>query len=341
MTIDSYLNKYGDKSFNEFKFNNIDNIILSQLSYLRLGGIVPSMYEKGILLEEASNIYFKKFSKEDLKKEWYLIPKISSMLKKMAKCIRYKDALLYNYVNLIDNNKQFGALSIRLNDDSVYVSYEGTDDTLVGWKEDFKMACDYPVESQKLAVKFSDSVVRLGGHSKGGNLAISAAMGCHFYVRYKIKDIYNNDGPGFLKETVLLYKYKRISNKIRTFVPRQSIIGMLLYHNTDYKVIKSSAIGILAHDVFSWQISDNDFVYDKISFKSKKIQKNINKYLDKYSTNDRREVVEAIFSIFEDNDIKVTSEIKFNSIFDMFKSLVNIDKKIRKEIYELLLIVIV
>ena len=348
MTIVDYLDKYGDKNFMEEKFNYLDNVILSQLSYLSLGGIVPALYEKGILLQEVSDKYFKKYSENDINSQWYLIPKVSKLLKKMGTCNRYKDAILYNYVCIVDNKKQFGALCIRLNDNSVYVSYEGTDDTLIGWKEDFEMACDYPVPSQisaakylNRAVKISDTVVRLGGHSKGGNLAVSAAMGCHFYIRNKIVDIYNNDGPGFLKEQVLSYKYKRISNRIRMFVPKQSIIGILMYHNTEYNVIRSNGIGIFAHDVFNWQIKDNDFIYDEISFKSRKLQKNINKYLDKLNVNERKEVVVAIFSIFEDNDIKVTSEIRFNKIFDMFKSLVNIDKKVRKDIYELLRIIII
>lgn len=348
MTILEYLDEYGDKTFNELSFNDIDNLILSQLSYLTLAGIVPSLYEKGIKLEEACVKYFKKFSQDDINREWYLIPKVSNLFKKMADTNRYKDTILYNYVNIVDNKKQFGALSIRLNDNSVYISYEGTDDTMVGWKEDFKMACNYPVPSQMLAVKYlnrtvrlSDKVVRIGGHSKGGNLAISAAMGCHFYVRSKIKMIYNNDGPGFLKEQVLSYKYNRISSRIKMFVPKQSIIGMLMYHNTEYNVIKSNGIGIFAHDAFNWQVINGKFVDDKISVKSKKIQINLNKFLDKLSISQRQEVVEAIFAIFEDNDIKFTNDIKFNKVFDMFKSLKNIDKDIRKEIFELLKIILI
>ena len=337
MGIMDYLDKYGDKNFTDYAFNDVDNVILSQLSYLSLSGIVPSLYEKGINFEEMCNKYFQKYS-----------PKISNMIKKMSKCVRYKDAIVYNYVSVINDNMQFGALSIRLNDNSVYVSFEGTDDTMVGWKEDFEIAYNYPVPSQILAVKyinrtikFSDKVIRLGGHSKGGNLAVCAAMGCYFFIRSKIVDIYNNDGPGFSKDVVLSHKYERISDRIKLFVPKQSIVGMLMYHNTSYDVVRSSGIGILAHDVFTWQVKGNDFIHDDTSFKSKKLQKNINKYLDKLSVEERKEVVSAIFSIFEDNDIKLTSEIKFNKVLDMFKSLVNIDKKTRKDIYELLMIVIV
>ena len=343
-----YLDKYGDKTFLELEFNDIDNLILSQLSYLPLGGVVPSLYEKGILLEEASLRFFQKFSDSEIKKKWFLVPKTAKLLKKLSTTNRYKDAILYSYVNIIDNNSQFGALSVKLNDKSVYVSYEGTDDTLVGWKEDFEMACNYPVPSQILAfkylnrtIKFSDKIVRIGGHSKGGNLAVCAAMGCNFIIRSKILEIYNNDGPGFLKEQVLSKKYERIASRIKNFVPRQSIVGMLMYHNTDYNVIKSTGLGILAHDAFNWQIKDDKFIEDKISYKSKRLQKRINDYLDKLSIEQRKDLVTAIFIIFEDNDIKFTNEIKFNKAFDMFKSLRYIDKGVKKEIFELLKIVLI
>ena len=348
MTILDYLDMYGDKTFFDLEFNEIDNLILSQLSYLPLGGIVPSLYEKGIVLEEACLKFSKKFSNSDINKMWFLVPKVAKLFKRLSVTNRYKDAILYGYLNIVDNNRQFGALTIKLNDNSVYVSYEGTDDTLVGWKEDFEMACNYPVPSQILAykylnrvVRFSDKVVRVGGHSKGGNLAVCAVMKCSFLIRRKVVKIYNNDGPGFLKELVMSNKYMRITSKIINYFPRQSIIGMLMYHNTDYKVIKSNGLGILAHDVFNWQINNNHLIEDKISNKSKRLQKNLNVYLDRLSIGQRREIVESIFTIFEDNDIKFTNEIKFNKVFDMYKSLKDINRDVRKQIFELLKIILI
>lgn len=343
MNILDYVEKYGDKDFNEFSFNDVDNLILSQLSYLPLSGIVPSLYEKGITLDDACSNFFKKYSQNDIKKQWYLIPKVSILFKMMSSTKRYGNSILYNYVNIVDSSKQFGALCIRLNDNSVYISYEGTDNTLVGWKEDFKMACNYPVPSQLLAVKylnrvvrFSDKVIRIGGHSKGGNLAVSAAMGCNFIVRSKIDTIYNNDGPGFLKEQVESKKYLKIISKVKMFVPKESIVGMLLYHDVDYIVVKSSRLGIFQHDAFSWQCSGNSFVIDKLSNRSKNLEKKLNKKLEEMSPLERQTVVEAIFSIFEDNDIKLTKEIKLNKILDILKSIKNTDKEIRKLILDLI-----
>ncbi len=337
MDILGYLEKHKDKSFREYPFNDIDNLILSQLSYLPLAGIVPSMYEKGLTLYEVSLRYFSKYDDKYLKKQWYLIPKVSNLLDKMAASRRYGDAILYNYVNIVDDHKQFGALSIRLNDDSVYISYEGTDNTTVGWKEDFIMACNYPGASQLLSVKYlnrairiNDKIVRVGGHSKGGNLAISAAMGCNFFVRNKIVAIYNNDGPGFLKEQINSIKYKRISPKIKMFVPKDSIVGMILYHQVEYLVVKSTKLGIFQHDAFTWVCGDSTFVVDKLSNKSKNLGKKLNERLETLSPVDRARTVETIFSIFEDNDIKLLREINLKKFFDLFASFRNLDKETRK-----------
>lgn len=343
MSIFDYLEKHKNKDFIEFAFNDIDNLILSQLSYLPLSGIVPSLYEKGITLNEASSLYFKKFSQTDIKNSWYLIPKISKLLKEMTGSKRFGDAILYNYVNMIDENKQFGALAIRLNDNSVYISYEGTDGTMAGWKEDFKMACNYPVPSQRLAVKylnrtikFSDKLVRLGGHSKGGNLAVSAAMECNFWIRTKIDAIYNNDGPGFLKEQIESKKYNRIILRVKMFVPKESVVGMLLYHDVDYMVVKSNTVGLFQHDVFSWQCYGNSFVVEKLSDRSKKLEKKLNQKLEEISPLERQLIVETIFSIFEDNDIKLTKDIKFNKILDILKGIKNTDKEVKKLILDLI-----
>ena len=343
-----YLEKVKDKDFSEYAFNDIDNLILSQLSYLPLGGIVPSLYEKGITLYEVSLRFFSKFDDKYLKKQWYLIPKVSNLFSMMATSRRYGNAILYNYVNIVDDQKQFGALTIRLNDDSVYVSYEGTDNTTVGWKEDFIMACNYPGHSQLLAIKylnrsikFYDKIIRVGGHSKGGNLAVSAAMGCNFFIRNKIVAIYNNDGPGFLKEQVESKQYQKILPKIKMFVPKDSIVGMLLYHQVNYTVVKSNKLGIFQHDAFTWICNDNSFVEDKLSSKSKRVAKKLNEKLDSYTPIDKQKIIEDIFSIFEDNQIKLLKEINLKKLFDLFISFRNVDKETRKLVLEFIKLIFI
>lgn len=348
MDMLDYLDMFKDKNFYEYPFNDIDNLILSQLSYLPLGGIVPSLYEKGLTLYEVSLRYFSKYDDKFLKKQWYLIPKVSNLLSKMASSKRYKDAILYNYVNMVDDQKQFGALSIRLNDNSIYVSYEGTDNTTIGWKEDFIMACNYPVHSQLLAAKYLnrsiriyDKVVRIGGHSKGGNLAVSAAMGCNFFIKNKIVAIYNNDGPGFLKEQVESKQYKKILPKIKMFVPKDSIVGMLLYHQVDYTVVKSNKLGIFQHDAFTWVCNKNSFVVDKLSAKSKRVAKKLNAKLETYTPLDKQKIVEDIFSIFEDNQIKLLKEINLKKLFNLFISFRNVDKETKKLVLEFIKLIFI
>ena len=348
MDIVAYLDKFKDKTFVEYPFNDIDNLILSQISYLPLGGIVPSLYEKGLTLYEVSLRFFNKYDDNYLKKEWYMIPKVANLLAKMASRRRYSDSILYNYVNIIDNHKQFGALSIKLNDNSIYISYEGTDNTTVGWKEDFIMACNFPAGSQLLAIKYlnravrlSDEVVRVGGHSKGGNLAISAVMGCNFIIRSKVVAIYNNDGPGFLKEQVNSSKYRKILPKIKMFVPKESIVGMILYHKANYVVVKSNRLGIFQHDAFTWMCNDKTFIEDKLSNKSKNVGKKLNARLETLSFSKRKKIVEAIFSVFEDNDIKLLREINLKKFFDLFLSFRNLDKETKKLVIDFIKLIFI
>ncbi|MBQ4347238.1 MAG: DUF2974 domain-containing protein, partial [Firmicutes bacterium] len=87
--------------------------------------------------------------------------------------------------------------------------FRGTDHSLVGWKENFNMSYEDVVPSQRDAMYYLDKMaqeykgnIRLGGHSKGGNLAIYAAAHCRVKVRERIFAIYNNDGPGINEHEV-------------------------------------------------------------------------------------------------------------------------------------------
>ena len=44
--------------------------------------------------------------------------------------------------------------NIELNKNQVYVSFEGTDHLIGGWKEDFMMSYMFPIPSQKMAISY-------------------------------------------------------------------------------------------------------------------------------------------------------------------------------------------
>ena len=180
--IMDYLDWRGDITFEQSPFNEVDNVILAQLAYVNFRDIIPSPEEKrSITLKEASQMFFDMYTENELKQDK------SFLMKKAAASKRFGNLILSNYVDTVDETleKQFGAFHIRISPKHTYVVFRGTDDTLVGWKEDFNMSFIMPVPSQEAAVEYINSTCQyirgrlyIGGHSKGGNLAIYSAVKC-------------------------------------------------------------------------------------------------------------------------------------------------------------------
>ena len=261
---------------------------------------------------------------------------------------RYQDTLLYNYMKVVNSDMQFGAITMKLPDYSIYVAFAGTDTSIIGWEEDFKMTYLYPGASQKYAsiylnkaIGLLDKKVRVGGHSKGGNLAICAVMNSHFWIRKKVKKINNFDGPGFLKKEIESKVYQKIEPRIKMYVPKESIIGMLFYNTLDYVVIKSKGLRILQHDAFNWQCKNTEFIRDSQSKRSKALQQKLTKKLEELTLDERTLLVNNLFNIFKNNNIKDTKEIKVKEIFKLIKEFKKLDKETQNLLTELLIIIFV
>lgn len=344
--IYSYLRRNGNYTFDEKPFNEIDNLILAELSYLPFKEIVPSFNEGYITIKEAEELFARRYTCKQLKKIANLLLESRFLLKKMASSKRFQDAILYNYVKIVDNEKQFGALTIELSDKSVYVSYEGTDTSVIGWEEDLQLSYKFPVSSQKLAgmylnstVHLFDHKVRVGGHSKGGNLAMAAAMNCNFLVRKKIIEVYNNDGPGFLKKEIESRRYQLIAPKIKMIVPSQCVVGMFLYHVDNYKVVKSTNRGIMQHDAFSWVCDDDKFVTTNLSKNSRGTELNLSKWVESLKPEDREACVNELFKVFKENNISDLTEINVRNFLKLVKGLKNIKKTERDKLIKVFKIV--
>jgi len=339
MSIFDYINKYKNKDFLELPFTEIDNLILSLLPYIDFTNVVPAFYKNYISLNEATKILEKN------KNRGLFIRNAYKLIYAMKDTKRYGNILLGNYMKVINDEMQFGALTIKLSDKSIFIAYAGTDTSIVGWEEDFKLAYLYPGASQKYALIYLNKTVnlfskkiRIGGHSKGGNLAICAAMNSKFYIRKKIIAIYNNDGPGFLKEQVESKAYKKIKSKINMFVPEESIIGMILYHQENYVVIKSRGFNIIQHDAFNWMCENTKFKRTKLSKRSKNLEIRITEKLESIKIEERIKIVNSLFLLFKDNNIKDTKDIKIKKILNLIKSFNKLDKPTKDFLIEFILI---
>lgn len=303
MTILDYINQYQNQTFDEVSFNEVDNVIFSSLSYLDFDGIVCKHSYSKIPLCEAAHIYFSDYyiKKKNMMKAYQQAIKI---LQAIQDTKRYGNLLLYNYSYIGDSKQQFSAITIEIDPKLIYVSYEGTDHLVSGWKEDFEMAYLFPVASQRRAIRYldrftvSDKRIILGGHSKGGNLALVAGMFSNMAVRSKIIRIYSNDGPGLRKMQFDTLRYQEVSKKLVSIIPNYSFVGLLLRHSHHYKVVLSDRKGFLSHELLSWQVEGQQFQSAELSTFSKILDKSMAEWLNRYNDQQRRRFTEAIFDIF-------------------------------------------
>ena len=333
-----YLQWRGDLTFDKSPFNEVDNLILSQLSYVNYDGIVPGpSYDEQITLEEACVLFYKMHTEKEVAADKSFIRLAPVLLKHAATTERFKHIGLYNYVSKLDykEEKQFSALHYRLDGETIYVAYRGTDDTILGWKEDFNMAFLAAVPSQIEAVNYLNATLKqppnnvyIGGHSKGGNLAIYAATQCNPKIKPYIVEIFNNDGPGFDEHMLESRLYQEMLPRITTIVPQSSVIGMLLEHEEEYKVIKSKQLGIMQHDAMSWEVLGNSFVTcDTVSKGSQILDHTLKSWLRTISKEEREQFTDVLYEILETTGAKTLSDLstsrlkKINKLLKSYNAL--------------------
>ena len=265
-----YLEWRGDLTFRESPPNEVDNLIFSLLSYVDLDGIVPNHHKGGVTVREAAAEYFFTHPEYAAHPLGLIIPAdILTIFRRMAHTRRFRDLILSGYVNEISEERetQFSAVTVRLPDEGIFVAFRGTDDTIVGWKEDFKLSILDEVPAQTMAAEYlnrldltPDTKLYIGGHSKGGNLAVWGAVHAEERVRDRIRTVFSNDGPGFSEGTVTSEAYKALAPRIRVYLPEDSLVGLLLEHDESYTVVKSNRKGLFQHDGLSWEVMGGSFL---------------------------------------------------------------------------------
>ena len=308
--IFDYVSKYGNYDFDKKSLNELDMLIFSHLSYLNLSSCNDSsIYDIGLKLNKTN---IKKFG-DSVKTAYKLLSLIYD--KK-----RYKDIIIFNYKYILTDDVQVGALSLRLLNNDIVISFEGTDNTFIGWKEDFALSYEYPTKSHLIASKYvSDTLnknncnIYLCGHSKGGNLALVSALRLLPSKKSKIKKIYSFDGPGLPRDIFKSMDYDMVKDKLYNIIPNYSIVGVLLYQE-NLNVIKSDAIGIMQHEISSWIVEDDHLLRCEESSLSKELATSIKAWLIKTTREERRQIINDVFDIFIKSGIKTTDDIKENKI---------------------------
>jgi hypothetical protein len=239
--------------------------------------------------------------------------------------------------------KQFAAMTFLLSDGTAFLAFRGTDNTIVGWKEDFNLSFTCPVPAQADALQYLleaserfSMPMRLGGHSKGGNLAVYAAANAPVEIQNRLLCVYSNDGPGMNEANFSSEGYMRINSRLRSIVPQSSVVGMLLQHPEDYMVVKSSAFGILQHNPFTWQVERRGFeVIDALRPGSRYLDIVLKSWLGNMSMEERMTLVDAMFSALSATRAATVEDLGDGILRNagaMLKSVKRLDSATRKRV---------
>lgn len=336
-TMETYLKTYGRIPFGRMPLNEVDSLLLCQLAYLKYDGLVP-----GIREDKASTSLMdlaKHPRREKLFADILFQEENRAMFDAMVSSRRFCRLKLNCYINLVEKERemQFSAIAFLPESGPAFVAFRGTDETFVGWKEDFNMAFLSPVPGQELSAKYLNMVAGrfsgpfyVGGHSKGGNLAVYSAMHCASCVRRRILKIYNMDGPGFRPEILKSGKYEAISDRVVKLLPHSSVVGMLFESDKNYRVVESRSFGLAQHNPFHWKIRNGHFVMaEEIRERVQQTDNTLNAWILSLDEEQIRLFVDTLYQVLSasqsDNLIAATCDWK-NSMNRVIAALKEVDE---------------
>lgn len=377
-TIMDYVNWRGDLSFLEYPYNQVDYLILSNLSYVHFDDVIDYYLQEPISLKDAFILYQQRNEKLEEEQLKPIYNESHYLFEKVSQCPRYQNIKILSYVNELDDEliKQFSAITFLLEEQMIFIAYRGTDDSLLGWHEDFLMLCEKIIPSQLSSVgylkhmssySYHDSLIQslrnknlgsflkrlqkhfklkkdgfpilLGGHSKGGNLAMYAGCFIDSKIQKRIVKIYNFDGPGFQDEIMLSSEYQRMLPRIISYIPHYSFFGIVLGHEETYKVVQSQMIGMNQHNSFSWTVTPHGFIEDELSYESVQFAIKVILFLEKLSYEEKKVFVETMFGLFYSLDLYTFSDlshISYKQIIGGIKEMTLLDNSVRKMLIEVL-----
>ena len=324
MTVYEYIDKYGNYSFIDKEFTDVDSMIFAMLSYADLTDIFEN--NNILTINEIGNMHLELHPGKD--KNIMAVREAHNLLKHIKDTNRYKDCLVFNHEYIGNEDVQFGAISIEYMKNHIYVSFEGTDQLFSGWKENFLLSYEFPTISHKLAIDylnkhftFSFKRLLVGGHSKGGNLALVASMYANIFVRNKIDYIYSGDGPGVLDNEYNSKKYEKIKSKYTHIIPDYSFVGLFL-NTSNNKVVKCKYKNILSHNAIYWEVEDDHFKEVELSPMSEEIQRELKDWFYRYNDEDKKDFTANLMQVLNDAGITSILDLKdkstkiFNIIYE-------------------------
>ena len=335
-----YLHWRGDLTFNQVPPGPVDALIFSALSYLTFGGSVTERPDIPISLREAADEFFTQADTEARCR----VKADLELLIAAAETKRFGNTLLLQFRDILipEEDTQFAAITFLLDNNSAFLAFRGTDYSLTGWKEDFNMTFREAIPAQLLAAQYIKEIserypipLYLGGHSKGGNLAVFSAVKSDPVIRNRIQAVYNHDGPGFTDFVMEDPAYLEIVPRISTIIPQSSVIGMLLEHREPYTVIKSKQVGLLQHDFYHWLLDGPAFIpMEEVTENSKFLDLTIKEWLNGMTIEERNEIVDTVFDLLSVGNVSSVFDLIHPKNVRTYLKTLSTDGKIRRILSE-------
>ena len=330
-----YLAWRGEFGFDVTPWNPVDALLMATLSYL---GFHSTSDGRGWTLAEANRIELVQEEGSPSFKDR------KRMFQAMAESPRFAECRMHHYIALTDPEQemQFSAVCVDLPDGTMCVAYRGTDNTIVGWREDFNMAYQTMVPAQEAAVYYlaqaaeqTKRPLRLVGHSKGGNLAVYAAAGATAGVKDRIESIWAFDAPGMNMKMSRDEGYLQIKDKIRAYIPQSSVIGLLMEYFQPYTVVRSNAQGITQHDPMTWQVYGPRFeeVKGGVDHAAEVMRDTLHDWLENSTPEQRGAFVDVMFQYIESTKATRFSDLtseKLKSLLIMVGNRKDVDPEARR-----------
>jgi len=338
--IIDYVMWRGDIPVSQVPLGEVDALVLSYLSYMPFGGVMAQGFGGGKVLLSAAAAYFLENSlssvcmmdseKEDCR-----------LLAALAASERFGSMRVTGFTDSYDRaaEEQFAAVTFVPESGPAFIAFRGTDGTVVGWKEDFNMSFVREVPAQRAALAYMEEAAKalsmpmiLGGHSKGGNLAVYAAAFAPQAMRRSIVCVYNFDGPGFNEEVIALPQFREADMRVHTFVPQSSVIGMLLWHAEPFTVVKSDAPGLFQHNPYSWQVMGGRMMtLAERTRESKLAEETIKHWLTGLNAFEREQVIDGIYAVLSASDGKNVSDLfESKNVRAILKAVGNMDEETKE-----------
>ena len=336
-----YIMWRGDLSFENDKLNELDKLIFARMSYLPF---------KEINFDGKETIRNLSIKFSNVGKGKFLWPYDDKLIEMLGSSNRFQNIEVSDYLEIMDTKaeKQYASITIHLPHNIKYISFRGTDSTIVGWKEDFNMSFSHNIPSQLEAVKYLNMIGKkypnssliLGGHSKGGNVAVYAGIYANDSITNRIEQIINAEGPGFSESVINDEKYTRLKDRIKTFIPQESVIGRILEHQEDYIVIRSNQKGLLQHDIYSWEVGPGFLIQIKeVTHESQVMNAFTNEWFNTTTPEEREKVINVLYEILAKSDVKKTSDIPkvlLKNTKVVLKNLKDMNEEDKKEVEKMI-----